>query len=83
MATPDDLAEFNNVQRGCLGRASKFSDFSRGASHQVAGADRYATEIGVKPETTGVSMADEGIYVGQYQNWLRLMIDGVKESAGV
>ncbi len=83
MATPDDLAEFNNVQKGNLGSAARFSDFSRGASHQVPGADRYANEIGVKPDSSGVSMADEGIYVGQYKNWLRMMVAGMEENGGV
>lgn len=73
MATPDDLAEFESVQAGFAGRTLRFSDLSRGARNQVQGANEHARQLGISPASSGEACADEGILIGQYRNWVRLM----------
>ncbi len=74
MATPDDLTEFNAAQKGC-GAASimGWSDLSRGAAHEIAGADDVARELGIEPISSGATVADEGIFVAQHERWAALM----------
>jgi benzoate/toluate 1,2-dioxygenase alpha subunit len=76
MATPDDLAEFDAVQEGMNGRLLRDSDFSRGARHQGAGPNAHARELGISPVSSGEASADEGIYIGQYAQWVDLMTAG-------
>lgn len=73
MATPDDLAEFEATQEGMGGGAGTYSDLSRGARNQVRGANRHARDLGIEPCSSGEACADEGILIGQYRNWVRLM----------
>jgi benzoate/toluate 1,2-dioxygenase alpha subunit len=75
MATPDDLAEFDGVQIGLNGRLLRDSDLSRGARNQVAGANGHAKELGISPVSSGEASADEGIYIGQYMQWVDLMTE--------
>jgi benzoate/toluate 1,2-dioxygenase alpha subunit len=78
MATPDDLAEFDAVQEGFKGHALRYNDFSRGARNQVPGANKHAQDLGIQPLSSGEACADEGILVGQYENWVKLMTAGVE-----
>jgi benzoate/toluate 1,2-dioxygenase alpha subunit len=80
MATPDDLAEFAAVQDGLNGRLLRHSDLSRGARNQVPGANQHARDLGLSPVSSGEACADEGIFIGQYGNWVRLMSRGLDES---
>jgi benzoate/toluate 1,2-dioxygenase alpha subunit len=69
MATPDDLEEFRACQMSYLGRAGRWNDLSRGASHWIQGADEAAESIGLKPLMSGLRTEDEGLFVVQHKYW--------------
>lgn len=74
MATPDDLTEFNETQKGCRSHSIvRWSDMSRGAAHEIAGADDVATELGIAPGSSGAKVSDEGIFLAQHERWAQLM----------
>ncbi|MFY9513806.1 MAG: aromatic ring-hydroxylating dioxygenase subunit alpha [Rubrivivax sp.] len=74
MATPDDLTEFNETQKGCRSHSIvRWSDMSRGATHEVAGADEVATALGIAPTSSGAKVSDEGIFLAQHVRWAELM----------
>jgi len=73
MATADDLAEFRFSQEGFRGEASRWSDLSRGAAHQVAGPDEHARDLGIRPLHCGAWSEDEGLFVGLYRRWVELV----------
>ncbi|HIE86965.1 MAG: Rieske 2Fe-2S domain-containing protein [bacterium] len=81
MATADDLSEFESCQEGSLASASPWSDISRGAIQQVDGGNQYAEEIGLKPHSSGAALEDEGIFIAQHRNWLKLMTQGIANDA--
>ncbi|WP_298214530.1 Rieske 2Fe-2S domain-containing protein [Acidocella sp.] len=77
MATPDDLTEFCEAQRGYTAHAAmRWNDMSRGAAHEVAGADDFARGLGLSPRSSGTKIEDEGIFVAQHKRWLELMRAG-------
>lgn len=78
MATADDLSEFKFSQEGFLGEASRWSDLSRGAGHQVAGPNDHARELGIHPLQSGSWSEDEGLFVGMYRYWMQLLAPGVE-----
>jgi benzoate/toluate 1,2-dioxygenase alpha subunit len=69
MATPDDLEEFRACQQGYMGRAMRWNDLSRGATHWIEGADEAAQEIGLLPLRSGVRVEDEGLFLVQHWHW--------------
>lgn len=69
MATPDDLEIFNRAQEAFAGERLRHSDISRGARHQVLGANQHAQELGIQPVSSGGWIHDEGLYVGMYRAW--------------
>lgn len=69
MATPDDLEEFRACQMSYLGRAARWNDMCRGASHWVQGPDEAAASIGMNPVLSGVKTEDEGLFVVQHKYW--------------
>jgi len=69
MATPDDLEEFRACQMAMMGRAARWNDLCRGASHWVEGADAAAEAIGLKPVMSGMKTEDEGLFVVQHRYW--------------
>ena len=73
MATPDDLEEFRSCQIGMNGRAAKWNDLYRGATHWIKGPDEAAQAIGLNPLMSGVKTEDEGLYVAQHSYWLEQM----------
>jgi benzoate/toluate 1,2-dioxygenase alpha subunit len=73
MATPDDLEIFNRSQQAFAGERLRRSDISRGAMHQVQGANAFAQELGINPVSSGAWIHDEGIYVGMYRGWTEHM----------
>ena len=77
MATPDDLSEFNASQMGFQGRALGESDLSRGAKQRITGPNQYAKDLGINPRSSGARIDDEGIYLGQFEYWLQLLIRGL------
>jgi benzoate/toluate 1,2-dioxygenase alpha subunit len=72
-ATPDDLEEFRSCQIGMNGRAARWNDLSRGATHWIKGPDEAAQAIGLNPLLSGVKTEDEGLFVVQHQYWLETM----------
>ena len=74
MATPDDLTEFEECHRGSSNHSVvRWSEMSRGAAHEVDGADVDATSIGLKPLSSGQRIEDEGVFVAQHRRWAELM----------
>ena len=83
MATPDDLAAFNQSQQGFEGSGARWSDMSRGAANYIPGPDQYAEELGLNPVGSGSRLEDEGIMVAQHRRWLQLMEQGQREEEGI
>jgi len=74
MATPDDLTEFSETQKGCgAHHVVRWSDMSRGMAHEISGPDDLAKELGISPTVSGAKIEDEGIFVAQHLRWLELM----------
>jgi benzoate/toluate 1,2-dioxygenase alpha subunit len=73
MATPDDLAAFNQSQIGFKAELTRWSDMSRGFKNQVVGAEPYAQQLGIEPVSSGTQAEDEGIMIAQHQRWIDLM----------
>lgn len=74
MATPDDLTEFSEVQKGSRAHdVVRWSDMSRGMSHEISGPDDLAKELGISPASSGAKIEDEGIFLAQHARWLELM----------
>lgn len=69
MATPDDLEEFRSCQQGYQGRAMRWNDMCRGATHWIEGADEQARALGLNPRRSGVRTEDEGLYPIQHRYW--------------
>ncbi len=69
MATPDDLEEFRACQQGYMGKAMRWNDLSRGATHWIEGADEAAQEIDLHPLRSGVRIEDEGLFLVQHGHW--------------
>jgi benzoate/toluate 1,2-dioxygenase alpha subunit len=69
MATPDDLEEFRACQQGYMGKAMRWNDLSRGATHWIEGADEAAQEIGLRPLRSGIRIEDEGLFLVQHGHW--------------
>ncbi len=80
MATPDDLAAFNATQEGLKARGAEWSDISRGSKHLVVGADERAHKLGFEPQFGGTGLQDEGIYLNQHRQWLKLLLQGIGAS---
>jgi len=73
MATPDDLEEFRSCQIGYLGKAARWNDLCRGATHWIEGADEGAKVIGLQPLLSGVRTEDEGLFAVQHRYWMETM----------
>jgi len=73
MATPDDLEEFRSCQIGYMGRAAKWNDLCRGATHWITGADEGAKAVDLKPVLSGARTEDEGLFVVQHRHWMDTM----------
>ncbi len=82
MATPDDLTEFNECQLGAEHHdVIRWSELSRGAEHEVAGANALANELGVAPGSSGARFEDEGIFIAQHERWAELMSANPEEAS--
>jgi benzoate/toluate 1,2-dioxygenase alpha subunit len=79
IATPDDLAEFNNCQLGFEARAASWSDLSRGATERIQSTQGWEWA----PEFTGMHAAqdtsNEGIFVGIHGDWQAKMLAAIKQ----
>ena len=73
MATPDDLEEFRGCQMSYRGRAARWNDLSRGATHWLRGPNAAAEAIGLNPLMSGARIEDEGLFVVQHKYWQQAM----------
>jgi benzoate/toluate 1,2-dioxygenase alpha subunit len=74
MATPDDLACFEDCQEGYRGAFGRyFQPYDRGLAAITLGPDAEAREIGLKPQASGHYIEDEVLYHGLHRRWLQLM----------
>jgi len=82
MATPDDLMEFEQCQRGYEGREVKWQQgYDRGMADMIDGGDELADELGIKPYSSGPDATHETLYHGQYRQWEKMMSAGVKRTS--
>ncbi len=73
MATPDDLAEFNNCQIGFGRGGGRYNDMSRGAVRWVQGAGKYGADLNVNAVMSSSAPADEGLYISIHDDWANRM----------
>ncbi len=75
MATSDDIAALEGVQAGAFGRSARWSEFTRGLTHMIQGADDDARALGFEPATTSPDWDHETLFHGMYRRWRELMGD--------
>jgi benzoate/toluate 1,2-dioxygenase alpha subunit len=81
MATPDDLAEFNECQTG-FGDGGRFSDISRGASRWAKGVGEHGRQIGIRDAVgSSEASADEGLFLALHESWLERVKAAVANAA--
>jgi benzoate/toluate 1,2-dioxygenase alpha subunit len=82
LATPDDVANYEDCQSGfAAGSIAWQQGHVRGLEASVAGADRFAGEIGLRPERSLIGPAelgDETAFHSCYREWLRLIDAGLR-----
>ncbi|RLA13655.1 MAG: benzoate 1,2-dioxygenase large subunit [Gammaproteobacteria bacterium] len=84
LATPDDLMEFEQCQRGYEGREVKWQQgYDRGMADLIDGGDEMADELGISPYSSGPDATHETLYHGQYRQWEKMMSEGVERDGGV
>ena len=69
MATPDDLAALEDVQRGVNGRMARWNDMDRGAARTVSGSDRDIAMLGARAVSSSPDWDSETAYHGFYRHW--------------
>ncbi len=69
MATPDDLAALEDVQRGSAGRLAPWNGMDRGAAFALAGADAAGAGLGVRPVSSNPKWDSETLYHGFWRHW--------------
>ena len=75
-ATPDDLAVFEGVQRGCASGPRVRQGYDRGMERLKAGPDEEARALDIAPVASGSDLQDETLYHGFYRQWLLAMTEG-------
>lgn len=81
MATPDDLAEFNNCQTG-FGNGGRRSDIARGATRWAKGSGQWGSKLGIGALLSSDAVADEGLFAELHEEWLRRMEQALEIDAG-
>ena len=83
LATPDDTIAYEDCQVGHQARVMEWAQgYTRGITNITEGADPFAKEIGIEPETSfhGRMMSqDETVYYGGYRAWLKFIKDGMEQ----
>lgn len=81
MATPDDNVSYEDCQDGYAAAAVEWQQgYARGLACVEKGADRYARELSIEPDTSmsgQFSTGDETVFHSSYREWLRLMGEGL------
>ncbi len=78
MATPDDVAIAEGVQRASHAHAAPWNVLSRGFASAVDGPDDAARELGFAPRVSGDSWDHEIAIRGVYRRWLEMMERGAR-----
>jgi benzoate/toluate 1,2-dioxygenase subunit alpha len=73
MATPDDMAALEDVQRGSNGRLAPWNEMDRGRSKAIAGADAATGSLGANPVSSNPDWDSETLFHGFYREWARVM----------
>lgn len=73
LATPDDLAVFENVQAGCRADPQRIQGYDRGMARIRNGADEAARGLGFEPFASGGDVQDEALFHGMYRQWAKMM----------
>jgi phenylpropionate dioxygenase-like ring-hydroxylating dioxygenase large terminal subunit len=86
IATPDDVACYEDIHAGGLGDAQGewIQGFARGMDKVIAGPDAPASEIGIRPleSCSGVEIQDETVFRGFYREWRSRMQAAASAQAG-
>ena len=69
MATPDDMAALEDVQRGSNGHLAPWNEMDRGRSLMIAGADAATASLGACPVSSNPDWENETLYHGFYRRW--------------
>lgn len=73
MATPDDIAVFEDAQAGCDASPTRLNSYERGIARAHPGADEDARALGIEPVASGGEVMDETLYHGMYRQWAKTM----------
>ena len=76
MATPDDLAALEDIQFGARATGARWTDMERGITERLAGADKFAADLGATPATSAASWDHETLYHGFFRRWAAMMDGG-------
>jgi benzoate/toluate 1,2-dioxygenase subunit alpha len=86
LATPDDIANYEDCQRGLAARAVTWQQgHARGATLTRPGANDAARELGIEPLASVIgsfNLGDETVMHGTYRYWLELMQRGLAGNEG-
>ncbi len=86
LATPDDVANYQDCQTGFAGTAIGWQQgHARGLAVSRAGGNSYAEELGVQPERSTYGpfeLGDETVFHACYREWLRLIESGLLRDEG-
>ena len=73
MATPDDMAALEDVQRGAYGRLAPWNEMDRGRSVMIEGADAVTASLGARPVSSNPDWDSETLFHGFYRHWADVM----------
>ena len=86
LATPDDVANYQDCQRGFAANAIGWQQgYARGFTGSSAGGNAYSEELGVHPERSSYGpfeLGDETVFHAYYREWLRLIESGLRREQG-
>jgi benzoate/toluate 1,2-dioxygenase alpha subunit len=69
MATPDDMAALEDVQRGAHGLAAPWNRIERGHHMMVQAPDKAAADIGANITSANAKWENETLFYGFYRRW--------------
>jgi phenylpropionate dioxygenase-like ring-hydroxylating dioxygenase large terminal subunit len=81
LATPDDVATYQDCQAGFEGHAIEWQQgYARGMAVLKQGADEHAKELGIEPQSSMYGpfrIGDETCHQSAYREWRRLILRGL------
>ena len=82
LATPDDVATYQDCQAGFEGHAIEWQQgYARGMAVLKQGADEHAKELGIEPLSSMYGpfrIGDETCHQSAYREWKRLILRGLE-----